>query len=398
MSFLFGATLGGAFFHIYGIYIIMDKTFIHGGNKMKRTRKPQNKKPFIIIAITIVIIAVLYTSITIVTSRIRPYVMTHTVLGTKSGDGGVYSPHVYKTGGVYTLADFFLNSGRGVIASVSGNFAVDTETPTIIDETETLPAPSSVGIIERTINPSGGKLSLNEQISINNETKYQLDYASLLDGNKPFETDSSPQVLIVHTHTTESYQPTQETPFSFTSEDRCTDNNYNMVQIGKAVAKELENLGVGTVHITDLFDYPQYDNSYARSCDAVEKVLAEYPSIKIVLDLHRDAITTKSGEKTKITTTINGEKVAQVMVVVGTDELGLKHDNWETNLKYAVNLQKEFLKIDKNFARPINLRTSRFNGHTAPGAVIIEVGAAGNTIDEATHAAKYIAQAVSKSF
>ena len=82
------------------------------------------------------------------------------------------------------------------------------------------------------------------------------------------------------------------------------------------------------------------------------------------------------------------------MLVVGTDELGLKHDNWRTNLKYAVNLQQQLLKAGPNFARPINLRTSRFNGHTAPGALIIEVGAAGNAFDEALASAKYIAKAV----
>ena len=122
--------------------------------------------------------------------------------------------------------------------------------------------------------------------------------------------------------------------------------------------------------------------------------LEKNPQIKIVLDLHRDSIINSEGVKTKLTTTINGEKAAQVMLVVGTDELGLKHDNWRTNLGFAAQLQKYLLLQEENFARPINLRTSRFNGHTAPGAVIVEVGTGGNTIDEALVSVKYIANAV----
>ena len=363
----------------------------------------KSKKLIIIITVTIFIIAILYTSITIITDYIRPYVFSYTVLGAAENSDGTYSPRVYKTDGIYKILgsaiDFFLGGNPfdgSIISSVSGNFPQDVEKPTVNKKTDTLPLSFDDATV-RTINPSGGGIHLNEKISINNETKYKLDVDSLINGKKPFETDTSPQVLIVHTHTTESYCPTEKINYIFTSEDRTTDTNYNMVRIGKEVADELNNRGVGVIHITDLYDYPEYDNSYSRSCKAVEQTLEKYPGIKIVLDLHRDAITTEDGKKTKVVSHINGETVAQVMVVVGTDELGLKHDNWEQNLKYAVNLQREFLKINENFARPINLRTSRFNGHTAPGAVIIEVGAAGNNIEEALASCKYIAEAVSKT-
>lgn len=361
------------------------------------------KKLIISLLITASVIAVLYTSIISLTNRLRPYVFSYTVLGANENPDGTYSPHVYKTDGIYKFLgaaiDFCLGGNPfdgSIISSVSGNFSKDIEKPTIIKKTDTLPLPSDDATV-RTINPSGGGIRLNEKISINNETKYKLDTEYLTNGKKPFETTDSPQVLIVHTHTTESYCPTENMNYSFTTEDRTTDTNYNMVRIGREVADELKSRGIGVIHITDLYDYPEYDNSYSRSCKAVEETLEKYPSIKIVLDLHRDAITTEDGEKTKVVTQINGETVAQVMLVVGTDELGLKHDTWETNLKYAINLQHELLKINENFARPINLRTSRFNGHTAPGAVIIEVGAAGNNIEEALASCKYIAEAVSNT-
>ena len=361
------------------------------------------KKLIISLIITTFIIAVLYTSVITITNCIRPHVISYTVLGATENSDGTYSPHVYKTDGIYkplgTAIDFILGGNPfdgSIISSVSGNFLHDTEKPTVIKKTDTLPPPSDDATV-RTINPSGGGIRLNDKISINNETKYKLDTEYLTDGKKPFETGGAPQILIVHTHTTESYCPTENINYAFTSEDRTTDTNYNMVRIGREVASELKNRGIGVIHITDLYDYPEYDSSYSRSCKAIEETLKKYPSIKIVLDLHRDAITTEDGEKTKVVSQINGETIAQVMVVVGTDELGLKHDNWETNLKYAVNLQREFLKINENFARPINLRTSRFNGHTAPGAVIIEVGAAGNNIEEAISSCKYIAEAVANT-
>ena len=250
-------------------------------------------------------------------------------------------------------------------------------------------------ILEKTVSSGGGK-TVSGKVTVNNETSYEVSEAELSSTETLFFAGkkNKPQILIVHSHSTESYTPSEKYSFSHTSEDRTTDTDYNMICIGSELKKELENRDIESVHITKLFDYPKYDNSYARSCDAVFDVLSKNPQIKIVLDLHRDSIINSEGVKTKLTTTINGEKAAQVMLVVGTDELGLKHDNWRTNLKFAAQLQKYLLLQEENFARPINLRTSRFNGHTAPGAVIVEVGTGGNTIDEALVSVKYIAAAL----
>jgi stage II sporulation protein P len=160
--------------------------------------------------------------------------------------------------------------------------------------------------------------------------------------------NGSPQVLIVSTHSTESYQSSERYRFSHTSTDRTTDTAYNMVAIGDEVAKELKKNGVEAIHLRNLYDYPEYNSSYARSCKDVEAAIKKYPSIKIVLDLHRDSITTKDGQKFKITTAVNQEKVAQVMAVVGTNELGLKHDNWRTNLKYSILLQQQRLSLHQS--------------------------------------------------
>lgn len=253
---------------------------------------------------------------------------------------------------------------------------------------------SGIEYIEKTIGPTGGNIKLSDTLTIKDETGYTLDAAQLLSDEVPFTVSGTPQVLIVHTHTTESYAPSLRFQFSHTSNDRTTDTNYNMARIGKELQKELAALGVVAIHNETLHDYPNYNSSYANSCETIEKELAKYPDIKIVLDLHRDAISPSGNQKVKLVDTIDGEKVAQVMLVVGTDQLGLAHDTWRTNLKFSLMLQKNFMNVDKNFARPVNLRSSRFNGHTAPGAVIIEVGSSGNTFDECLASVKYIAQAV----
>lgn len=251
--------------------------------------------------------------------------------------------------------------------------------------------------LERTISASGGGIKVSDNLTINNETSYPVDTASLLSSEKPFELAGTPEVLIVHTHATESYAQSEQYRFAYTSTDRTTDTNYNVVRVGEEIAKDLEAAGIGVIHDTTLHDYPEYNDSYARAYQTIAARMKENPTIRIVLDIHRDAIVNSDGEKSKLVTEIDGQKVAQVMLVVGTDELGLKHDNWRTNLKFATMVQQQFLAISPTFARPMNLRTSRFNGHAAPGAVIIEVGSSGNTLDETLGSAKYIAQAVAKT-
>ena len=356
-------------------------------------------------------------------ANISRLLMPHTVSGyilyAKTDETGATKTELRKSDGIaaalgkvlyVTLGADFFNDGIG--KSVSGNIIYDIETPTVIDEdnktggnaspqtaqtppenTDSIPQ-KSASILEKNISSSGGRTKIDEKISINNETSYTIDPSELTSEKAPFSVSKNAKVLIYHTHTTESYQPDSEHDFSHTTPDRTTDTAYNVASVGDVLARELESLGIGVIHIKDLYDHPQYNNSYARSCEAVQAVLAENPDIKIAIDLHRDAITTKEGQKTKITADINGEKVAQVMLVVGTDELGLAHENWRTNLKFAASLQRRFLEISPDFVRPLNLRTSRFNGHVAPGAVIIEVGAAGNTLCEAKASAPYIAKAL----
>ena len=142
-----------------------------------------------------------------------------------------------------------------------------------------------------------------------------------------------------------------------------------------------------------LHDYPSYSGAYASARESIETILADNPSICLVLDLHRDAIPTGSGQM-DTSATVNGQESAQLMLVVGTDAGGLDHPNWEQNLSLALKLQLQLEKAHPGLCRPLNLCAERFNGDASPGALLIEVGAAGNTHHEALLAAQALADGI----
>ncbi len=221
-------------------------------------------------------------------------------------------------------------------------------------------------------------------IYINNQTDFTVDVASLLNAPVSFaKTDNKPLVLILHTHTSESYTPTQTFNYTPTDTDRTEDKNFNVVRVGNVIEEKLRNANIGVIHDETSNDYPSYNGSYQKALNSIEYNLKQNPSIKIILDIHRDYIENQSGEKVKAVCNIGEEKSAQVMLVIGTSGSGLNHPNWHENLSFALKVQKSMVDSYPSLARPINLRKSRFNGHTAPGAMIVEVGTSGNTLEEA---------------
>lgn len=228
-------------------------------------------------------------------------------------------------------------------------------------------------------------------IYINNQTSKTVDVSRLL--NKPLDLSLSDDVsvLIVHTHTTESYTPSENYNYTPTDTDRTQDKDFNMVAVGKVIYDCLTKEGINAIHDTTVNDYPSYSQSYSKSLKLVESYMKKYPSIKIVIDVHRDAIVTKNGTKLRPVTSFDSN-TSQVMSVIGTDDSGLSHPNWENNLSFAVKLQHEMNSRYPSLARPINLRRQRFNQHLAPFAFILEVGTNGNTLDEAKEGARLFSE------
>ena len=205
--------------------------------------------------------------------------------------------------------------------------------------------------------------------------------------------DGEPAVLITHTHTTESYTKTGET-YTETAAFRTLEESYNMLSVGDRVAELLQEQGIAVIHDRQFHDYPSYNGSYTHARMALQEILKENPTIRLVLDLHRDAAGTISNQlRTEVV--VDGRTCAQLMLVMGTNASGLKHDNWEENLALALKLQVQLERTAPGITRPICLRAQRFNQDLSPGALLIEVGAAGNTHAEALLAAEYLAQAIS---
>ena len=202
-----------------------------------------------------------------------------------------------------------------------------------------------------------------------------------------------PQILIVHTHTTEAYTKGKKDKYEETDPARTLNNDYNMVRVGEEMKKVFEDMGLSVIHDTSKHDYPSYNGSYAHALNSIEKYVKKYPTIQVVLDVHRDAIIDSKGVSYAKRTKVNGESVAQVMLVVGTNDMGLSHPKWKDHLTLAVQMQKKMLAIDKSFPRPIDLRSPRFNGHATPGSMLVEVGTSGNTLQEALAGARYFARA-----
>ena len=213
----------------------------------------------------------------------------------------------------------------------------------------------------------------------------------------PSLSSDGPQVLIVHTHTCESYTPSEAHPYTPTDTDRTEDVNFNMIRIGREAKAVLEGMGISVILDETVCDLPSYSGSYKKSLSVVEEQLKKYPTISVVLDLHRDAINLDDGSKVKLTTQIDGQTVAQAMMVVGTDASGQAHPNWQENLAFANAIQQTADRLYPNLMRPINLRTGRFNQHTTKGTLLFEIGTAGNSLEEALLCVRYLSDAIGKT-
>ena len=250
------------------------------------------------------------------------------------------------------------------------------------------------GIPARTLvptDPSGYTVCGRAYIS--NTTDHTLDVTALTDTFDAELTDEGPQIMILHTHGSEAYTPTAGTDVVWSGNLRTTDSRYNVVQVGDEMADVFSEAGISVLHDRTLYDYPSYNEAYDRSLAAIESYLAQYPSLRFILDVHRDAIEDSQGNQYKVVSTIDGVgTAAQLTLVVGSDGSGLPHPNWMENLKLAVALQEDLLTSYPTLMRPILLRNSRYNQHATTGSLLVEVGAAGNSPEEAALAGRLFAE------
>ncbi len=235
---------------------------------------------------------------------------------------------------------------------------------------------------------SGGGMLRN---STNFDTEELLEQAEkAVDFTIDIDSDE-PQVLIIHTHTTESYEPYARTSYDDSFNSRTTDLDKSVIAVGDEIAEALGAAGIAVIHDTELYDYPQYTGAYDRSSEAIEAYLEEYPSIKIVIDVHRDAIES-DGIRYAPICEIDGKTAAQVMIIVGC----LNVPNYRYNLRFAAKLQNKLETDYPVLTRPIHFTERNYNQELTHASILIEVGSSANAIDEAIYAGKLVGMGLSE--
>ena len=230
-------------------------------------------------------------------------------------------------------------------------------------------------------------------VEVNSVCGYDTDLPSWLSQPLSWDlTNDGPAVLIVHTHGSESYKNTEN--YKETSSYRTTDTAYNMVSVGEALAAVLEAGGIGVIHDKTLHDVASFSGAYGAARKSIKQYLRDYPSIRMVLDLHRDAVGDSTGDQPAFSLQVGNTKAAKLMLVVGTDANGLQHPDWAQNMAWAVKLQALLEKNYPGICRPISFRKQRFNQDLTAGSLIVEVGAAGNTRQQALEGAKLLGEAI----
>ncbi len=230
------------------------------------------------------------------------------------------------------------------------------------------------------------------ELSLKNKTSYEIDVEQLLSEPLSYTLKvGTPQVLILHTHGSEAYSQ-EGGAYEESDLSRTTDKTLNVVHVGAVLTEELSARGLTVLHDSELYDFPSYTGSYSRSLHSVEEYLRKYPTIKVIIDLHRDSATDEKGTVYRTEyISADGSSSAQLMLISATGEAGLSFPDWEENMKLALRLQQSMERLYPGLARPILVSDQRYNQHLAPGYLLLEVGTDGNTLAEAEAAVRLFA-------
>ncbi len=319
------------------------------------------------------------------------------------------------------LSEHFLSEVLSVgVASLGGNYARIPLTripPQTVEDGDvpgasehlTLPddniTPPSTGIFP--VRQVDLAVTSNNIFKVINETPYVPDTLTLYANELKIPTldklqvkygATSPTVLILHTHGTEAYLGEGDAVYTADESFRSYDTNENVVAVGKAAAAVFRENGIGVIHLETMFDEKDYNSAYYLAAEEIKKIVSAYPSISYVFDIHRDAMITSENVCLAPVSVLeaDGGDAAQLMIVVGTDHAGSGHSEWEDNMSLALKLQRAALAINGGIMRPLNLRSASFNEQYTKGSLLIEVGAAGNSLSEAIRAVKIFAEAASE--
>lgn len=222
-----------------------------------------------------------------------------------------------------------------------------------------------------------------ENFYIKNKTDVNYDFSKYLNSPLTFNVEknvNSPQVLIYHTHTTEGYMDEDVGYFYESFYSRTDNSNFNVVAVGDKITEVLNSKGISTYHDTTIHD-ATYEGAYERSANSVKEDMKKYKDIKVVLDIHRDALGTEEN-KIKPVFTYNEKKAAQIMILSGCDDGSNWFPNWENNLNFALKIQNKAEELYPGMTRPLSFDYFRYNEYVCDGSLLIEIGTEANSIDE----------------
>lgn len=194
------------------------------------------------------------------------------------------------------------------------------------------------------------------------------------------ETKKEYRVYIYHTHTYESYDPSDGNTYQSTEKWRTADADYNMIRVGEELKSQLESAGVYVTHDTTAYEPPKLSTAYGRSLEGLRKATAE--GYDLYIDLHRDAYSAGNGPNTMEK---EGKKVARVLFLVGQGASfdGPEKPDWEKNHRAAKWISDEMNAEISGVSRGVSLKSGRYNQHAATPCILIEMGNNHNTLSEA---------------
>ncbi len=230
------------------------------------------------------------------------------------------------------------------------------------------------------------RISIDNMKILNYSSYRNIDFSSLLNANIIF-TKTNDRILLYNTHTSETYTNSEKYQFSYSGTMRTQDALFNMISIAKELRDNLNSKGINATNDTTPHDYGTYTSAYQRSRITVKNALKAMGGAAISIDVHRDAIADLTYAP-KVN--INGVNVAQCMFVVGVGTDTNKNDYYLDNLKLALKLQRLADVLYPGLFRPMIIRNSLYNQDLNKYSLLIEVGATGNTIEEAKCATRCI--------
>ncbi len=251
-------------------------------------------------------------------------------------------------------------------------------------------------IIESHISTGGTKC---ENFYVKNSTGQEINFNEYLakDPEINIKKTNEPQVLILHTHTSESYMTHDRDFFYESFYPRSLNNSQNITEVGKTITETLIKNGINAIHSTVYHDNPSYNGSYSRAAQTIKQNLEQYPSIQVVIDIHRDSLGLKESGKIKPVFTYQDKKASQLMIISGCDpDETLGFQNWRKNLSLALRLQKYCESMFPGITRPLNFAKVKYNEHLTPGSLLIEIGSEVNTLQESVYTGAMLGEALSK--